>query len=82
MSLAELLPGVRRLPRGDKLTLLRQLSDDLATEDLIPPGEYPVWSQIDAYEAAATMQAVLDASKGQSWGFLASSGSRPSDPPG
>ena len=65
MSLAELLPEVRGLPREDKEALLRQLADELSADPLIPPGEYPVWPPWDAYGAAAAMQAMLDAETGR-----------------
>jgi hypothetical protein len=66
MSLAELLPEVRGLPRADKLALLQELSDELAVEKLLPPdGVYEFWSPWDSYEAAQTMLEVLAAERKQ-----------------
>ena len=70
MSLTELLPEVEALPRGDKFRLVRLLVEELEKDEagdvtkLIPPNQsYPIWSPFDAYEAAAKMQAMLDAEK-------------------
>jgi hypothetical protein len=32
---------------------------DLATEERLPTGEYPVWSPYEAHEAAATLMDLL-----------------------
>jgi hypothetical protein len=70
MSLAELLPKVEALPRGEKFRLVRLLVEELEKEEaddvtkIIPPNQsYPVWSPFDAHEAAAAMQKMLDAAK-------------------
>jgi hypothetical protein len=56
MSLRELLPEVHRLPRSDKYRLIQELLMDLAQEEGLAAGEYPVWSPYDAHEAATLMQ--------------------------
>jgi hypothetical protein len=65
MSLTELLPELRSLPRSDKLRVIQLLAADLAEgEDppVIPPGQaYPVWSPFDAYPAADTLLKALAA---------------------
>src|SRR5262252_2952961 len=47
MSLTELVPAIRRLPRADKLRLMQFLVIDLAQEEGIPllsvDAEYPIW---------------------------------------
>ena len=62
MSLAEVLPEARALPREDKIELLRVLSKELEENEapFILPGTYEVWSPFDAFEAAATMQRFLE----------------------
>jgi hypothetical protein len=65
MSLAELVPVVRALPRADKLRLVQLLVGDLAREEGVPPVEvgtpYPVWTPYHAYDAAAVLLQALDA---------------------
>lgn len=67
MSLAEVLPGVRSLSWGDKLQLVQLLSRELAESDtsqLITAEQvYPLWSPVDAFAAAETLLAVLDAER-------------------
>jgi hypothetical protein len=81
MSIAELLPKVRALPRGEKLQLMQLLIVDLAREEGVPLVElgaaFPIWSPHEAYGAAATMLKALSS------GVAASSRSKPSTiPPG
>jgi hypothetical protein len=59
MSLSELLPAVKALPRDEKVLLVHQLIDDLAREPSIPAGEYPVWSPYDSHDAATTLMEML-----------------------
>lgn len=65
MSLAEVLPEARALPREDKIELLRVLSKELEESEapLIPPITYEVWSPFDAFEAAQTMSDLLEEEK-------------------
>ncbi len=59
MSLQELIPALRELPRVEKLRLVQFLVNELAREaeltPLQPHAEYPVWSPYDASEAAETL---------------------------
>ena len=59
MTVVELYPKVKMLPRADKLRLMQFLVIDLAQEDGIPlltaDDEYPVWTPINAFEAADTL---------------------------
>ena len=61
MSLKELLPAVQSLPRDDKYRLILELLADLAREEGLAPGEYPVWSPYEAHDAAATLMEMLRA---------------------
>lgn len=63
MSLAELLPSVRALPRSDKFRLMQELLAELAQEEGLAEGEYPIWSPCDAHEAAATLLQLLEAER-------------------
>lgn len=63
MSLTELLPSVHALPRPDKFRLMQELIVELAHEEGLAPGEYPVWSPYDAHEAAATLMQLLERDK-------------------
>ena len=48
MSLTELFPAIKMLPRADKLRLMQFLVIDLAQEEGIPllsaDAEYPIWT--------------------------------------
>jgi hypothetical protein len=63
MSLAELFPVVRSLPHQDKLRLLHFLAGELVREEglteIVPGGQYPIWSPFDAYDAARALEQVL-----------------------
>ena len=63
MTVVELYPKVRMLPHADKLRQMQFLVIDLAQEDGIPllaaDAEYPVWTPINAFEAADTMFQML-----------------------
>jgi hypothetical protein len=63
MSLAELLPSVHALPRSDKFRLMQELIAELAQEEGLAAGEYPVWSPYEAHSAAATLMNLLDQDK-------------------
>jgi hypothetical protein len=65
VSLAELLPAVRALPRPDKFRLMQQLIAELAQEEGLAAGEYPVWSPYEAHEAAATLMGLLRQDEGR-----------------
>lgn len=65
MSVAELLPTVQALPRQEKFWLMQELLHELAQEEGLPEGEYPIWSPYEAHEAAATLMRMLEEEKGQ-----------------
>ena len=64
MSLAELVPALHDLPRCDKLEIIRLLVADLTRQegiDLLESGaSYPVWTPLDALDAARSLQQMLD----------------------
>lgn len=63
MSLTELFPAVKMLPRADKLRLMQFLVIDLAQEEGVPlfaaDAEYPVWTPLNAFDAADTLLNML-----------------------
>jgi len=63
VSLTKLLPSVRALPRDDKFKLVQELITDLARDEGLAAGEYPVWSPHDAQDAAATLIRLLEEDK-------------------
>ena len=64
MSLDELLPSVRTLPRRDRLRLMHVLVVDLAREEdtpLLETGKNcPVWTPFDSYEAEGVLSRFLE----------------------
>ena len=70
MTLDEVLPSLRALPRADKLRVIQLLAADVASEDGIAVGDanatYPVWSPHDAFDGAATLLRVLEQEKAAS----------------
>ncbi|ETW95072.1 hypothetical protein [Candidatus Entotheonella palauensis] len=64
MSLTELFPAVKNLPRADKLRLMQFLVIDLAQEEGVPllaaDAEYPVRTPLNAFDAADTLLRMLD----------------------
>ncbi len=63
MSLTELFPAIKMLPRADKLRLMQFLVIDLAHEEGIPllaaEAEYPIWTPLNAFDAADTLLQML-----------------------
>ena len=63
MSLSELFPAIKTLPRADKLRLMQFLVIDLAQEEGIPllsaDAEYPIWTPLNAFDAADTLLQML-----------------------
>lgn len=63
MLLTELFPAIKMLPRADKLRLMQFLVIDLAQEEGVPllaaDAEYPVWTPLNAFEAADTLLQML-----------------------
>lgn len=64
MTLADLLPEVRKLELEDKLTLFQELSAELSNqppEKLLQPGAvYPVWTPFPAYGCAEMLMKALE----------------------
>lgn len=63
MSLTELRPVLRALPRHDKFLLAQELLAELAQEEGVQAIEYPVWSPYDAHDAAAILLQLLEREK-------------------
>jgi hypothetical protein len=62
MILDELLPTLRDLNRADKLRAIQFLAAELAKEEnlwLDANAEYPVWTPVDAFEAAKILSDIL-----------------------
>jgi hypothetical protein len=64
MSLAELVPALHDLPRDENLEIIRLLVSVLTRQagiDLLQGGaSYPVWTPLDAFDAARSLQQMLD----------------------
>ena len=64
MTLAEMLPKIRSLPRGEKLRLIQFLADDVAREEEVrfeAAGQtVEIWSPFDSAQGAATLLEVLN----------------------
>jgi hypothetical protein len=64
MSLAELMPALQNLPRNDKFEVIRFLVSDLTRQEgiecLQSGASYPIWTPLEAYDAARSLQQVLD----------------------
>ena len=63
MAVAEILPSVKKLNRYEKMRLVQILIDEMALEDTAffePDRKYEVWSPYDSFEAATTLQKMLD----------------------
>ena len=66
MSLNEILQEARGLSRAEQLRLIQALAEELAQtelEMLIPPGQYPIWSPHDSFEAAEALRQLLQDEK-------------------
>jgi hypothetical protein len=67
MTLAELIPELRSLPRADKLWVIQMMAAEVAREEdpTLPKSgqEYPIWSPYDAYKGAATLMQALEQEK-------------------
>ena len=65
MSYAELLPELQRLPRADMLQVIQFLTCELTRQEgielLLRDGaSYPVWTPLEAYDAAQTLLGLLE----------------------
>ena len=75
MSLAELLPAIRALPKPEQVQLMHLLvdgvsqsapsqEDELLLAAMFPPGvSFEIATPPDSYEAAATLLTMLEAEK-------------------
>ena len=67
MTLSDLIPELRALPRTDKLWVIQMMAAEVAREeDSGQPKagtEFPIWSPFDAFEGAATLMRVLEQEK-------------------
>jgi hypothetical protein len=64
MTLAEIIPALRALPRSEKFRIARLLLDDLAGEELLatlkPGQEFPIHTPAFAPGAAAQLATLLE----------------------
>jgi len=67
MTVTELYPTVKMLPRAEKLRLMQFLVIDLAQEDGIPllaaEIDYPVWTPLNAFETGDALFQMLQEHK-------------------
>ncbi len=66
MTFEELAPVLSELDRSEKWKAMQFLMTELAKEEttvLIPHMRYPVWTPIDAFEAANTLLMLLESQK-------------------
>ncbi|MDX2041322.1 MAG: hypothetical protein SF097_08735 [Acidobacteriota bacterium] len=63
MIVEQLIPTLKGLNRADKWRLMQVLVSDLAGEEEklhLLPGDYPVWTPLESYDAAEEMMAFLE----------------------
>ncbi|PSB55490.1 hypothetical protein [Chamaesiphon polymorphus] len=63
MTITELFPTLRNLPRADKLKVMQFLVTELAKEEepaLQPGATYEIWSPFDSHEAAHKLAQLLE----------------------
>lgn len=64
MTLTELIPSIQNLNRSEKIKLLQIIVNELAQEEqnqnLIHQENYPIYSPLNAFEAADTLLQVLE----------------------
>lgn len=67
MTLTELIPSIHNLNRSEKIHLLQIIVNELAQEEkndyLIPHEDYPIYSPLNAFEAAETLLQLLEENK-------------------
>jgi len=65
MSLAEVLPAIRSLPRSDQVRLVHMLIEELTADEsqlaIIAGHSHEVWMPEDNSQGAAELQKLLDA---------------------
>lgn len=69
MTLAELLPEIQSLGRGEKLQLIQLLAADVAREEQLVAGwkdkTFEVWSPYDSADAAHVLEKQLRAARSE-----------------
>ncbi len=64
MSITELMPMLKSLPRDEKLQVFRLMASDLTQDagvDILQSGaSYPIWTPFNAYDAAQSLQRLLE----------------------
>jgi hypothetical protein len=64
MSAAELMPALQDLPREEKLHVIQALVADLTRQHGIEllqnDGVYPIWTPLEAYDAARSLLDLLE----------------------
>ena len=62
MTLQELLPELSKLAVGDKIEIIKWLTQEVAQQSatFVPGAVYEVWSPYDSGDAAAQLQKMLD----------------------
>ena len=64
MTLADLIPELKALPRTDKLRVIQMMAAEVADEENSEEfREYSIWSQFDAFDGAATLMRALEQEK-------------------
>ncbi len=68
MTLAELFPTLKKLPRIDKLKVMQFLIAELASDSepsLQPGATYPISSPLNSHEAAHKLTQLLESERNQ-----------------
>ncbi len=68
MTVTELFPTLRNLPRADKFKVMQFLVTELAQEEeptLQPGATYEIWSPFDSHEAAHKLSQLLESEASQ-----------------
>ncbi len=62
MTVTELYPTLKSLPRADKLKVMQFLAAELAEEEptLQPGAVYEIWSPLNSHEAAHKLAKLLE----------------------
>ena len=67
MTITELIPSIQNLNRSEKIQLLQIIVNELAQEEQNSPlnnqENYPIYSPLNAFEAADTLLQVLEDNK-------------------
>jgi hypothetical protein len=66
VQISNLLPTLAELPRHEKLFIIQFLVSELSQQEapqLIPNAGYPVWSPLEAHDAASVLMKLLASEK-------------------